>query len=73
MVPVLAVVPAKILFSPGEIGNFVVDIAPVLQKLPGQQEKFPLGLFLRQAKFAPGQPPGQRRCRAGVSPAAMVN
>ena len=49
MVPVLAIVPAKILLTPGEVRNLILQIAAVLQKLPGQQKKFPLDLLIRQS------------------------
>ena len=63
--PVLQVVAAAIVAQasglwslPGEIGHFIVEIAPRRQEVGGQEEKFPLGFFIRQADFTPGHPPG---------------
>ena len=74
--PVLDVVAAAIVAQasslwslPGEIGHFVVEIAPRRQEVGGQEEKFPLGFFIRGAEFARRPPAGRRH---GRSPAARV-
>ena len=60
--PVLQVVAAAVaqvfnLWSlPGEIGHFVVEIASRREEVGGEEEKFPLGLFIREAEF-PRPPP----------------
>ena len=55
--PVLQVVAADIFFFPGEIGHFVVEIAPRRQEVGGQEEKFPLGFFIQGGELPGGQPP----------------
>ncbi len=78
--PVLQVVAAAIVAQasslwslPGEIGHFVVEIASRREEIGGEEEKFPLGLFVRQGEFAPGRLPGHRRPQGGGLAGLMVN